>query len=206
MLNTLEDLANSMNSALVRFGFEPHPTDCYRLFVGDGTEYLVRRALPKDHRNEQTISKCLTAMQDEYSRHWADNTKVYPGIPELLWALEKRNIAKAVLSNKPDCFTQVMVEKLLPNWSFRIVRGAKPSMPKKPHPGGALKIAKELAIAPEEFLYVGDTNTDMQTAGSAGMYGVGALWGFRDAEELLASGAKSLVEKPEDILALLGNR
>lgn len=195
-----------MNSALIRFGFSPYPTDSYRYFVGDGTEYLIRRVLPNNHLDEQTISKCLTAMREEYSRHWADNTKPYPGIPELLWALEKRNIPKAVLSNKPDDFTQITVEKLLPHWSFRIVRGAEPSVPKKPHPAGALEIAKKLAIPPREFLYVGDTNTDMQTACSAGMYAVGVLWGFRDAEELLANGAKRLVEKPEDILALLDNR
>lgn len=194
-----------MNSALVRFGFEPHRIDCYRRFIGDSTEYLVRDVLPKNHLDEQTISKCLTAMQDEYSRHWADNTKPYAGVPELLWALERRKIPKAVLSNKPDYFTQIIVKKLLSDWSFHIVRGAEPSVPKKPHPGVALEIAKELATAPEEFLYVGDTNTDMQTACSARMYGVGALWGFRDAEELLASGAKSLVEKPEDILAILDN-
>jgi len=144
-------------------------------------------------------------MQDEYSKRWPDNTKPYPGVPELLSALEKLNIPKAILSNKPDCFTQVMVEKLLADFSFRIVRGAVPSSPPKPHPGAALEIAQELAIPPEDFLYIGDTNTDMQTACSARMYPVGVLWGFRDADELLANGAKKLVEKPEDILPILDN-
>ncbi len=194
-----------MNSTLIRFGFAPHPTDSYRYFVGDGTENFVKCVLPEDHLNEQTINKYMTAMQDEYSRRWPDNTKPYPGVPELLSAIEKRNIPKAVLSNKPDCFTQIMVEKLLSDFSFRIVRGAVPSSPPKPHPGAALEIAQELAIPPEDFLYIGDTNTDMRTACSARMYPVGVLWGFRDAQELLASGAKSLVEKPEEILAILDN-
>jgi len=194
-----------MNSTLIRFGFAPHPTDSYRYFVGNGTEHFVRCVLPENHLNEQTINKYITAMQDEYSKRWPDNTKPYPGVPELLSAMEKLNIPKAVLSNKPDCFTQIMVERLLANFSFRIVRGTEPSLPPKPNPLGALEIAKKLAIPPEDFLYVGDTNTDMRTACSAGMYPVGVLWGFREAEELLESGAKSLVEKPEEILAILDN-
>ena len=192
-----------MNAVLTRFGFPTHPTDSYRYFVGDGTDCLVKRVLPKDHLDDETVSRSLTALRDEYSKHWADNTKPYAGIPELLSALQERKFPKAVLSNKPDEFTQVTVEKLLPDWSFRIVRGVKPSVPKKPDPAAALDIARELQIPPRRFLYLGDTNTDMQTANSAGMYAVGALWGFRTAEELRAYGAKTLVENPQDILKLL---
>jgi len=192
-----------MNAVLTRFGFPTHPTDSYRYFVGDGTDCLVRRVLPKDHLDDETVSRSLTALRDEYSKHWADNTKPYAGIPELLSALQERKFPKAVLSNKPDEFTQITVEKLLPDWSFGIVRGVKPSVPKKPDPAAALDIARELQIPPRRFLYLGDTNTDMQTANSAGMYAVGALWGFRTAEELRANGAKTLVENPQDILKLL---
>ena len=192
-----------MNSVLARFGFPVHPIDSYRYFVGDGMDCLVRRTLPKEHLDEQTINKSLAAAQEEYSKHWADNTKPYPGIPELLSSLEELGLPKAVLSNKPDKFTHITVEKLLPNWSFCIVRGAEPSAAKKPDPAAAVQIAKELAIPPHRFLYLGDTNTDMQTASSAGMYAVGALWGFRSAEELRANGAKSLVETPREVLSLL---
>lgn len=202
MLDTLADLANSMNAVLTRFGLPTHPTDSYRYFVGEGLDCLVRHVLPKDHLDDETVSKSLATMQDEYSKHWADNTKPYPGIPELLCALQKRKIPTAILSNKPDEFTRIMVEKLLPDWSFRIVRGAKPSMPKKPDPAAALDIARELHIPPCRFLYLGDSNIDMQTANSAGMYAAGALWGFRTAEELLANGAKTLIENPQDVLKL----
>jgi len=194
-----------MNAVLTRFGFPTHPTDSYRYFIGDSTDCLVRHVLPKNHLDDETVSKSLAALQDEYSKHWADNTKPYPGIPELLSALQERKIPKAVLSNKEDEFTQIMVEKLLHDWSFRIVRGVKPSVPKKPDPAAALDIARELQIPPYRFLYLGDTNTDMQTANSAGMYAAGALWGFRTAEELLANGAKTLVENPQDILKLFDN-
>jgi phosphoglycolate phosphatase len=200
LLDTLADLANSMNAVLTRFGFPTHPTDSYRYFIGEGADCLVRRALPKNHLDDETVSKSMAAVQDEYSKHWADNTKPYPGIPELLSALQGRKIPMAVLSNKPDNFTRIMVEKLLPDWSFRIVRGAKPPMPKKPDPAATLQITRELQTPPHRFLYLGDTNTDMLTANAAGMYAVGALWGFRTAEELNASGAKTLVEKPQDVL------
>lgn len=200
MLNTLADLANSMNAVLTRFGFPTHPADSYRYFIGEGTDCLVRRALPKDRLDDETVSKSLAALRDEYGKRWADNTKPYPGIPELLSALQGRKIPMAVLSNKPDEFTQITVEKLLPSWSFQIVRGVTPSVPKKPDPAAAIDIARELQIPPCRFIYLGDTNTDMQTACAAGMYAVGALWGFRTAEELLANDAKTLAENPQDVL------
>jgi phosphoglycolate phosphatase len=141
-------------------------------------------------------------MRDEYSKHWADNTRPYPGIPELLSSLQRRNIPMTVLSNKPDEFTQITIEKLLPSWSFRIVRGARPSVAIKPDPAAALDIARQLQILPCRFVYLGDTNVDMQTANAAGMYAAGALWGFRTAEELRAGGAKTLVENPKDVIKL----
>ncbi len=189
-----------MNAVLSRFGFPTHPTDSYRYFVGDGADCLVRRTLPKDYLDNETVGKSLAALRNEYGKRWADNTKPYPGIPELLSALRERKITMTVLSNKPDEFTQITVKKLLPDWSFRIVRGVKPSVNKKPDPTAALDIAHELQIPPCRFVYLGDTDTDMQTANSAGMYAAGALWGFRTAEELLANGAKTIVENPQDVL------
>lgn len=192
-----------MNAVLTRLGFPTHPTDCYRYFVGEGTEQLIKAALPDNHLDERTVSDCLTAMQDEYGKRWAENTKPYPGIGELLSAVEKLSLPMAVLSNKPDGFTQLTVAKLLPDFSFEIVRGARPSVPRKPDPTAALQIAEELSIEPQQFLYLGDTNTDMQTANLAGMYAVGVLWGFRTAHELASAGAKVLAQKPLDVLNLL---
>jgi phosphoglycolate phosphatase len=189
-----------MNTVLTRLGFPTHSTDSYRYYVGEGVDCLVRYVLPKDCLDDETVSKSITAMRNEYSKHWADKTKPYSGISELLSALQERKIPKTVLSNKPDEFTRIMVEKLLPSWSFRIVRGAKPSIPKKPDPTAALDIARQLQIPPHLFLYVGDSDIDMQTANAAGMYPAGALWGFRTAEELLANGAKTLIKNPQDVL------
>ena len=202
LLDTLADIANSMNAALLKYGFPVHPVESYRYFVGDGMDCLVRRTLPQKHHDDDTISKCLTAAKAEYANRWADTTKPYPGIREMLDGLQESKIPMAVLSNKPDDFTKLTVSKLLPDWFFQIVRGVCSSVAKKPDPAGALQVAEELRILPEKFLYLGDTDTDMQAANSAGMCAVGALWGFRDAQELKISGAKELVEKPLDVLEL----
>ncbi|MHC1725523.1 MAG: HAD family hydrolase [Syntrophobacteraceae bacterium] len=204
LLDTLQDLADSMNGTLVRFGFQIHETDAYRYFVGDGMENLVRRTLPASVRtNADVISQCLEVMRETYGRKWKEKSRPYPGIPELLDALTARQIKLAVLSNKPDDFTQKVIKELLPAWKFEIVLGERPSIPRKPDPTSALEIADRLGLKPGSFLYLGDTATDMITANAAGMFPVGALWGFRTAEELIASGAKKLIQRPAELLELL---
>ena len=159
--------------------------------------------MPQEHQDERTLQRCNEAISQEYAKRWAENTKPYPGIPELLAELERRGIPKVVLSNKRHDFTTITVERLLPGFHFEIVRGARPSLPTKPDPAGALQIAEDLGIAPERFIYLGDTNTDMQTANAAGMFAAGVLWGFRPAEELAANGAKVLLNDPLEVLDLL---
>lgn len=194
-----------MNTALARLGLPPHPTDAYRYFVGDGARNLTERVLPKDSITDEIVDKCLALMLKEYSRRWSNNTKPYPGIPQMLSAMEKIGLPKAILSNKADDFTQIIVNSLLSDFSFQVVRGLLPSAKRKPDPTSALQIADELKIPPSRFLYLGDTKTDMQTAIAAGMYPVGVLWGFREADELLQNGAKKLVKTPADVLKLLNN-
>lgn len=200
LLDTLDDLADSMNAALERSGFAQHPVDAYRYFVGDGIDMLVRRVLPANAYSEAVHEQLKAAMNDEYSRRWNVKSRPYEEIPSLLDALQERGIAMAVLSNKPEPFTLQAVANLLPNWSFAVVRGARPDVPTKPDPTAALHIADEMALSPSHFLYVGDTDTDMQTARAAGMYALGATWGFRPGEELLQSGAHDLLQTPLQLL------
>jgi phosphoglycolate phosphatase len=110
----------------------------------------------------------------------------------------------AILSNKPHDSTLIVVRHYFPSRSFHPVLGAREDVPVKPDPASALEIAREWKLAPAMIAYVGDTNTDMQTATAAGMFACGALWGFRTAEELTANGANVLLEKPEDLLAFIG--
>ncbi|NLG84752.1 MAG: HAD family hydrolase [Firmicutes bacterium] len=203
LLDTLEDLADSMNAVLCRMGFPAHPVESYRYFVGDGMEILVRRALPEGKRgDEETVRACVEAMRAEYGRRWAEKTRPYEGIPTLLEVLRASGILLAILSNKPEEFTRLAVAHFFPNRPFAAVRGLLPGGPRKPDPAGALAIAAELDLPSSSFVYLGDTGTDMETAMAAGMYPVGALWGFRTAEELLAHGAKKLITKPTGLLDL----
>lgn len=204
LLNTLEDLANSMNAVLQASGFPVHEVEEYKYFVGDGMENLVRRALPGPERHrEPTVAACLDAMRREYNTRQRETTRPYEGVPELLDALVGRGMRMAILSNKPHESTVEVVGDLLSRWAFDAILGAQPGKPRKPDPAVALEIAAFMGVPCHEFLYVGDTNTDMQTANAAGMFAVGALWGFRKADELLAFGAKALIEKPEDVLQFL---
>jgi len=142
-------------------------------------------------------------MRRIYGEHWADKTRPYPGVPELLDALAARGVKMAVLSNKPHDATKLCVAKLLPRWRFDAVVGQSKAVPPKPDLAGVRSVIAQTGVPAEGFLYLGDTNTDMQTANAAGMFAVGALWGFRAPEELLASGAKVLIEKPAELLGLL---
>jgi phosphoglycolate phosphatase len=204
LLDSIQDLADSMNSTLGHFGFPIHGVDRYKYFVGDGMENLVRRALPDSVGTDSAlVSECLQMMRQTYDLNWKKKTRPYPGIPELLDGLTDHNVRMAVLSNKPDYFTQKVIKELLPSWRFEIVMGERPSVPRKPDPSSAIEISERLGIRPENFLYLGDTATDMLTANAAGMFAVGALWGFRKAEELISSGAKELISTPLEILRLL---
>ena len=200
LLDTLEDLADSMNAVLATGGFPTHKPDAYRYFVGEGVEKLVRRALPADAVSDRFVPQCIDAMKAEYATRWADKTVAYDGIPGLLDALTSRGLAMAVLSNKPDEFTRMAVAELLKPWTFEPVCGARPDLPKKPDPTGARSIASALSIAPERCLYLGDTRTDMETAIGAGMFAVGATWGFRPRAELEAAGAQALAAEPHEVL------
>ena len=203
LLDTLEDLADSMNAVLAARGFPIHGSEAYRYFVGDGMETLVRRALPHDDLSEKLVRQCTDAMKAEYAVRWADKTVAYNGIPELLHALTSRGMPMAVLSNKPDEFTRLAVAELLKPWSFEPVCGARPDLPKKPDPTGARSIAAALRVTPDHCLYLGDTRTDMETALGAGMFAVGVTWGFRPPTELEAAGAQALVDEPRDVVSLL---
>ena len=203
LLNTLEDIASSTNRVLDRLGFPQHTVEAYKYFVGDGREALTVRVLPSGHQDGSTVAEVIACIEKEYSEHWADNTRPYEGIPELLQALTVRGIRMVVLSNKPDDFAKLEVSKFFPQARFELVLGVQSSVPRKPNPTAALEIAEYLNILPSEFLYLGDTDTDMKTANAAGMYAIGVLWGFRTADELVSNGAKALVDKPNDLLRIL---
>ena len=204
LLDTLDDLADATNAALASGGYPTHPVDSYRTFVGDGVVNLIRRALPTDLRDDElVVSGMVAAMRAAYGQCWDNKTRPYDGVPEMLDELAARHVHLAVLSNKPHDFTKLCVRKLLGRWQFDRVQGVNESVLPKPDPAGAAGICRSLGLEAEEFLYLGDTDTDMKTATRAGMFAVGAMWGFRTADELTANGAAALVSHPSEVPGLL---
>lgn len=201
LLNTLEDLADSMNAALTQLGWPPHSIESYQYFVGRGLDNLVRQALPANEQQSSfSFKKLRIAMQKEYSIRWKNKSRPYDGVEVLLNELTNRHIPLAILSNKPDSFTQNCATQLLSHWKFTIVSGNRPKTPLKPDPTSALEIAQKMNLNSSTIFFVGDTDIDMKTAVNAGMIAVGATWGFRSAKELVESGAHHLIDKPADLL------
>jgi phosphoglycolate phosphatase len=203
LVNSLEDIADSMNTVLKEYGFPTHGLTEYRAFVGRGMRNLVARSLPEDSRDETRIALCRDSLLKEYGMNCLNKTRPYEGITELIDGLDRRRIVRAVFSNKIDHLTKRIVEALFPGTPFQVVVGAGAGMPEKPDPAGVLSVARQLEIEPEHLIYVGDSDVDMETAHNAGMYPAGALWGFRTKEELAAHGAGSLIEHPSDLLGVI---
>ncbi|MCF8216405.1 MAG: HAD family hydrolase [Chlorobium sp.] len=204
LLDTLEDVVNTLNAVLDMHNYPTHGLDKGRYLVGHGMRELVRKALPEGVATEELIDSLLKDLMIHYSSNWNRHSKPYPGIGDLLDDLTRLGMKKAILSNKADRFTQLCAKELLAEWPFDAVIGHHSAIAHKPDPAGALMIAGMLGHAPDEILYVGDSGIDMQTASRAGMYPLGVLWGFRPAEELLEFGAKKLVETPAEISKFLG--
>ena len=168
LLDTLDDLADSMNEALRRLDAPAIPAARYRLLVGGGLAALARAVLPEDRRDEETAGRCLAAMREIYAGGWASRTKPYDGIVDLLAYLKRENVRRAVLSNKAHDAVAAMVTHFFGAGAFDMVVGAG-GFPLKPDPAAALHIANSLSMAPPETMFVGDSDVDMITATKAGM-------------------------------------
>jgi phosphoglycolate phosphatase len=200
LIDTVDDIGDSANRVLLNRGFPIHPISAYYQFVGEGIRVLFTRALPKEKQNEELINICLKEFVEDYRRNYDVKSKPYNGIPEMLNALNVRGLKLAILSNKPDLLTKDCVTSLLSNWDFDVIFGQRDSVPRKPNPQAALEIAEKLSISPSDFLYLGDTSIDMKTAVSAGMFPIGAAWGFRSVKELNENGARVIIDKPIQLL------
>ena len=203
LLDTLADIADCANRIRVELGLPPHPRNAYRDFVGNGLKELLMRALPARALRGADLKKRARRFEELYAKHGQDRTRPYPGVARMLDEVARRGLPMGVVSNKPQRFTRQCVSELLPRWRFNVVRGSRPSQPLKPHPAGPLAAARAMGAKPSEVLYLGDTGVDMKAAAAAGMFPVGALWGFRDAKELKSCGARVLIRRPEQLLELL---
>ncbi len=202
LVNSLDDLANACNYALEQNGFPTHETEKYKYFVGNGIPNLIKRILPENSRQEETLAKVSAKFYEHYSVHYADNTCTYKGLPELVSNIKKQGIKVAVVTNKADAPANEVVNRLLPN-TFDLVYGQREGIPTKPDPTLTLMAMEELGVEPKECIFIGDSGMDVATGVNSGAVPVGVLWGFRKAEELLQNGARYLIDAPEKLLDII---
>ena len=206
LINSLADLAAAGNHILEMHGYPTHPTDAFRLFVGDGMLNLTRRMLPKELvLEEDAVIRLKEELQAYYYDHSLERTAPYPGIEALLRFCKMHGLRLGVFTNKPDAAAHRVVAALFGADVFDAVIGHREGRPHKPDPTAVLEELKAFGIRPADCLYVGDSGVDMQTARNAGCIPVGVLWGFRGYEELVQNGAKFLMESPEKLKNLVAS-
>lgn len=204
LLDTREDIADACNYALRTCGCPERPLEEYNMLVGRGILNLFRGALPPECRNEDMVLKMKVNFVPYYNTHICDKTSPYPGILELLDALETAGIAVAIASNKYQEGTEILVERLLKRYDFVSILGQREGKPIKPDPGIIREAMEALpGIKAEEVIYCGDSDVDMQTGINAGVRTIGVSWGFRTREELLAYKPWLLAESPAEIYSAM---
>jgi len=203
ILNTLDDLADACNWVCEQHGWPVHPVEAYKIFVGNGARKLLERIVPKDVEiTPELLDRLTKQFSDRYTKHSADKTAPYAGLPEMMERLKAAGVTMAVLTNKPDIAAAPMVEIYYPN-VFAAVQGALPGVPTKPDPTALYRLMDKLGAVREETLFVGDSNVDIQTAKNGGLKGCGVLWGFRTRAELEGEGADHIVATASELEQLI---
>lgn len=197
LLNTLDDLAGSVNYALHTHGFPQHTLEEVRSYIGHGISSLIRNALPAG-TDDASHARVLETFKPHYNAHQNDLTAPYPGVCELLESLQQAGIATAVLSNKSHRNVQELCGAHFGKW-ISLAAGEQEGIPRKPAPDGLLRVMKEMNVSAENTLYVGDGDSDVVTAANAGVDCAAVTWGFRSEEQLRAAGAKNLFDSTEKL-------
>lgn len=201
VLDTLQDLADSLNYALKSQNMPPRTIDEVCRFVGNGMGLLIQRGVPAgtDPKAEARVLECFHA---HYKEHCFDATRPYTGIPELLSTLRRKAVLTAVVSNKADYGVQELCARYFPGL-FDLAVGERTGVRKKPCPDSVLEVLNALSVDRQNAVYIGDSDVDIDTAKNAGMDCISVDWGFRSREFLLAHGASRIVSAPEELERLL---
>ena len=202
LLDTLGDLAASVNYALRTHGMPEHSIDDVRRFVGNGVRKLMERAVP-DGADNPRFDETFATFRQYYMAHSLDTTRPYEGIPETLAALKARGCHLAVVSNKMMAATQELCHHFFPDTiEVAIGEDEAAGIRRKPAPDTVFAALKTLGVGKEDAVYVGDSDVDIQTARNAGLPCISVLWGFRDRDFLINHGAQSLITHPSELLRL----
>lgn len=197
LLYTLEDLTDSTNYALSKFGYHERDIEEIKTFVGNGVSLLIERAIPKGKDNPD-FESCLALFKEHYSNNMYNKTKPYDGIIDLLTKLKQNNYNIAVVSNKFDEAVKSLVDKYFKNY-VDIAVGQRENIAKKPAPDSVNEVIRILNVEREECIFVGDSEVDIETAANAGIPCLSVIWGYKNIDFLYEHGASTLIYSPEDI-------
>ena len=202
--NTLLSIASTANRTLEEFGLPVQPVPNYRFYAGDGADVMIKRAAEASSETDPELIRKITA---RYRENFIDGcvyqVSSFPGLESTLTRLKKAGVRLAICSNKDQKMAEKVIFAIYGEGLFDVVYGISAELPAKPDPSMPLLASSMFSASPEECVYVGDTNTDMKCGKAAGMYTVGVTWGFRSREELIASGADLVIDRPEELLGLL---
>ena len=205
LLDTLQDLANSVNYALRQYGLPEHSLDDVRRFVGNGVRLLMERAVPDGAQHPQ-FEAVFATFRQHYMEHSLDTTRPYDGIVETIHELKQRGCRLAVVSNKMMAATQELVAHFFPEIEVAIGEHEAAGIRKKPAPDTVYEALRQLGLVvgglPADTVYVGDSDVDIATARNSGLPCISVLWGFRDKPFLLEHGATTFVSTPQELLTI----
>lgn len=201
LLNTLDDLADSVNHILSLHSMKNRTIDEIRSFIGNGIPTLIARSVEKNTEKSE-LAVCVEEMQQYYRAHSDIKTKPYDGINELLKNLKEKNILTAVVTNKNEESAKILCDRKFGN-VFTAVIGDNGIDRLKPAPDNVFRATDILGVCKDEILYVGDSDVDIETAENSGLTSVGVSWGFRDADVLRECGANHIINSPEELLNLI---
>lgn len=205
VLNTLDDLTDSVNHVLAEFKMPQHKTEEYRKYFGNGIKYALQCAA-LDGTSEETIDRMLPVFKEYYNAHCLDKTRPYAGIPELMAYAKEKGYKMAIVSNKIDSAVKELNDRFFSEY-VDVAIGEKPGIKRKPAPDTVFAALQELGSSEKEAVYIGDSEVDLETAVNSGLLCISVLWGFREKDFLISRGASLFAEKPEDVLSILsGNR
>ena len=197
VLDTLDDLADSVNRSLREFGLPEVSRFQVGQSLGNGAKYLIRHCLPEGS-DEALCERVLSFYKPWYDAHCRIKTKPYDGILQLMETLRADGVSQAIISNKPDSAVQELAEAFFPGL-MDVVIGESPAVKRKPSPDTVLAAASQMGLMASDCVYIGDTEVDLETARNAGMDCIPVSWGFRTEEQLRAAGAEEIIRSPEEL-------
>lgn len=202
LVNSLRDIAEALNACLGLLGLPPRPVDDYRYMVGEGVPVLCRRAIGDTHPH--LVGRLIELVRPRYRVSAVQHTRPYPGVPQMVERLQAAGMRLAVLSNKPHEMTRDVVWAFWADDVFERVQGYIEEEFRKPSPHYLLDICRTTGVPPADTCLIGDTPTDVATAAAAGTQSLAVTWGFRSRADLLAAGARRLIDAPEQASEALG--